>query len=131
MTNMRIENNIFSQPTTAAIRFATFHSEVPSGWTVTIANNLTDAGYIAQLDQEPVGTITNDPTITGFTYSNNKKSTNPLLVNITTLPFDFHLQSSSPAINAGMTLTSDVTTDFDNISRPQGPAFDIGAYEWH
>jgi hypothetical protein len=43
---------------------------------------------------------------------------------------DFHLKSNSPAINAGVTL-SPVTTDFDGVSRPQGPAYDIGAYEYH
>ena len=42
---------------------------------------------------------------------------------------DFHLQSTSPAINAGATL-SEVTTDFDGILRPQGSGYDIGAYEY-
>jgi hypothetical protein len=45
--------------------------------------------------------------------------------------FDFHLLSSSPAINAGITL-ADVPADFAGISRPQpeGGAYDIGAYEY-
>lgn len=42
---------------------------------------------------------------------------------------DFHLQSGSAAIDAGATLT-EVTTDFDGNVRPQGSAYDIGAYEW-
>jgi parallel beta-helix repeat protein len=41
---------------------------------------------------------------------------------------DFHLQSSSPAIDNGTAL-SDVSIDFDSISRPQGSGYDIGAYE--
>jgi len=42
---------------------------------------------------------------------------------------DFHLKSGSPAINAGKTL-SEVTNDRDGNSRPQGSAYDIGAYEY-
>src|SRR5262249_30848580 len=43
---------------------------------------------------------------------------------------DFHLQPTSPAIDAGAAV-SDVRTDFDGVSRPQGAAYDIGAYEYH
>ena len=42
---------------------------------------------------------------------------------------DFHLQSSSPCVDAGVSL-SQVTDDFDSNSRPQGSAPDIGAYEY-
>lgn len=42
---------------------------------------------------------------------------------------DFHLQSSSPAIDHGTTLAA-VTTDTDGVMRPQGSAYDIGAYEF-
>lgn len=42
---------------------------------------------------------------------------------------NFHLQSSSPAINAGMTI-SEVTNDIEGTPRPQGGAYDIGAYEF-
>lgn len=42
---------------------------------------------------------------------------------------EFHLQSGSPAINSGTTL-SDVPTDIVGVSRPQGAGYDIGAYEW-
>jgi hypothetical protein len=45
----------------------------------------------------------------------------------TTAP-DFHLQGTSPAINAGLTIGS-VTVDYASVSRPQGAAYDIGAYE--
>ncbi len=43
---------------------------------------------------------------------------------------DFHLQSDSPAIDRGTSM-SNVTKDFDGISRPQHSTFDIGAFEWH
>jgi len=42
---------------------------------------------------------------------------------------DYHLLQSSPAINSGITL-NDVTVDFDGISRPQGAAYDRGAFEY-
>jgi len=43
---------------------------------------------------------------------------------------DYRLQSVSPAINAGYNLGSLVTNDYDGNSRPQGSAYDIGAYEY-
>jgi hypothetical protein len=43
---------------------------------------------------------------------------------------NFRLQSTSPAINTGVTLT-EVTTDIDSTLRPQGGAYDIGAFEYH
>ena len=42
---------------------------------------------------------------------------------------DFHLQSISPAKDAGATI-SYLTDDFDGNLRPQGAGFDIGAYEF-
>ena len=42
---------------------------------------------------------------------------------------DYHLKSTSPAINAG-TSTSAPATDFSGGARPTGGAFDIGAYEF-
>ena len=42
---------------------------------------------------------------------------------------DFKLQSNSPAINAGQDLSSYFNNDFNGILRPQGNAWDIGAYE--
>ncbi len=43
---------------------------------------------------------------------------------------DYHLQSSSPAVDAG-TSAGAPSTDFDGYARPYGSAVDIGAYEWH
>jgi hypothetical protein len=40
---------------------------------------------------------------------------------------DLHLQNLSPAINAG---TKGPNTDKDGVARPQGPGYDMGAYEY-
>ena len=59
---------------------------------------------------------------------NNLTTTDPQFVDapVTT---DFHLQATSPAIDAGVSLPS-VPTDYDGNPRPQGLAYDIGAYEF-
>ena len=50
---------------------------------------------------------------------------------------DYHLRSGAVAIQAGTTLCAAGVTlcvpslDFDGILRPQGVAYDIGAYQWH
>jgi len=42
---------------------------------------------------------------------------------------NYHLQSDSPCIDVGATLP-EVANDYDGNSRPQGPLYDIGAYEY-
>jgi parallel beta-helix repeat protein len=63
----------------------------------------------------------------GYVISHNLTG-DPLLVNAASA--NFHLQSGSPAINAGVNLSPTVTTDFDGVLRPQGCCYDIGAYEY-
>jgi hypothetical protein len=58
--------------------------------------------------------------------TNENITVDPLLVNPTA--FDFHLQAASPAIDAGATVH--LGWDVDGVQRPQGPKFDIGAYEF-
>jgi len=52
--------------------------------------------------------------------------TNPFFTNPSV--YDYTLQANSPALNAGTTLAA-VTTDYAGVARPQGAAYDIGAYE--
>jgi hypothetical protein len=54
--------------------------------------------------------------------------TNPQFVNAAAE--DFHLTSGSPAKDAGTSLSGTFTTDYDGIARPQGSAWDIGAFEF-
>ncbi len=60
----------------------------------------------------------------------NTISADPLFVNATgTLTGDYHLQTPSPARNAG-TASGAAATDFDGSSRPMGLKVDIGALEF-
>jgi len=70
------------------------------------------------------GTPIADP---GGSNISNNLTTNPNFVNEGS--GDFHLQSSSPAIDAGTTLP-EVPCDHDGNARPAGSAYDIGAYEY-
>jgi parallel beta-helix repeat protein len=60
------------------------------------------------------------------TVKDHNLSTNPYFVN--PAAFDFNIQQTSPAINAGIAL-SQVSTDIRKVRRPQGSTHDIGAYE--
>jgi hypothetical protein len=61
------------------------------------------------------------------TASTNAHSivTDPTFVSAT----DFHLQSGSPAVNAGVNVS--LTTDYAGRTVPQGVAPDVGALEWY
>jgi hypothetical protein len=96
-TNIVIRNNIFSN-------CGWFNIQSSLNGT-TISNNLFDGGSV------PAG-------------STNHVIGNPLFMNATGA--NFHLQSNSPAINAGL-LTGAPTKDFDGVTRIGNP--DIGAYE--
>ena len=63
----------------------------------------------------------------GGIITNNLVGVNPQFVNAPA--GDFSLNAGSPAIDAGV-MVSAVTTDIKGISRPQGAAYDIGAYEF-
>jgi hypothetical protein len=66
-------------------------------------------------------------TVSGYKGSNYINGGDPKFVNAGAN--DFHLQSSSPAIDKGTTLTS-FNYDYDRIVRPQGTAWDMGAFEY-
>ena len=65
----------------------------------------------------------------GTLINTNNLTTNPYFADIENE--DFHLTSNSTgAIDQGYDLTGIVDDDFDNIARPQGSSWDIGAYEY-
>lgn len=82
---------------------------------ITVANNIVYQSGTA---------ITN---LGSNTILSNNLITDPKFANLSAS--DFRLQSTSPAIDAGTTL-SEVTVDLDGTVRPQGTRIDIGAYEF-
>lgn len=84
---------------------------------VEIRNNISYGNGGSQYTDSGSGTV----------QSNNLFGVDPRFVNAA--GGDFHLQSISPAIDAGFTL-SGVTTDLAGVTRPKSIAFDIGAYEF-
>lgn len=111
VTTAEISNNIFYQKTTSGINW---FSGTMSG--VTVRNNIsTNLVH----DTGPPAGVTSSGNIIDSTTIN--------FVNAGTR--DYHLQTSSAAKDTGLTL-SDVTEDFDGLSRPQGAAYCRGAFEF-
>ena len=63
--------------------------------------------------------------VANTTNGDNSIESNPLFVSAGS---DFHLQSTSPAIDAG-TASGAPAYDYDGNPRPNGSGYDIGAYE--
>ena len=89
---------------------------------LTIKNNISS--NLWGVDSNDV----HDPPISGVTVTGNQENTDPLL--FSPAIYDFHLTRNSTAIDGGLTL-SGVTNDYEGVVRPQGTAYDIGAYEFH
>ena len=64
--------------------------------------------------------------LSGVASASNLVNVDPRFVSVSGL--DFHVQSGSPTIGAGMTL-SGVSNDFDGYGRIG--AYTIGAYQFH
>jgi len=144
MIGARIENNIFYENcvkcATSAANAIDFYASKPTG--VTIRNNLAySSGSGGQAFIVPGKAIEG----VHYTQSDNIVNlSNPAFVNApATLPSspNFHLTRRSPAIDKGLSLEQSRATDtalpstttridFDGTPRPQGGAYDIGAYEY-
>src|ERR687886_526280 len=64
--------------------------------------------------------------------SHNLRDVDPQFINPSIEPAvaNFHLQPTSPAIDAGTSMNV-ASTDFDGNTRPSGSRYDIGAYEFN
>jgi len=116
-TNIMIKNNIILGHTNAAYMVVDNDGTIDY---LEVMNNITyDNSNSNDISWVTVGTRTN------FVESGNIKS-DPLFVSTS----DFHLQSTSPAINAGIDVSA-ITggKDFHGASL-YGAAYDIGAFEY-
>ena len=111
-SNITVRNNIFYNPNVSAI----------TRFSATISGSAFDHNLVYG-----VSTIISD--VTGFTIGINQIGANPLFVNASTAPYDFHAQAGGAGIDAGVNLST-VLSDFDVVTRPQGPSTDVGAYEY-
>ena len=108
LTNVTVQNNAFfdcGSPTASYVRTI--------GFTANVSYN---AVYVSR-----------GPAPAGGPNPNDLWMVNPKFVDFAAR--DFHLQKSSPLIDAGVTLSA-VTDDLDGTRRPQGDKYDIGAYEF-
>ena len=105
--SLRIENNVFHGPNTAALYFENLRFPGAS-----VRYNMVYGGVMK------VGRPR------GVTFSRNWERTDPRLRDAP----DFRLRSDSPAIDAGLPLP-EVLEDADGVRRPQGTGYDLGAYE--
>ena len=114
--NILIENNIFYQPTNAPIR-NNANASCANKTNITIRNNITDLGKMI------------DGSSCSFDIAGNFLNTDPQFVSTNPGNPDFNLSANSSAIDRGLS-TNAPATDIVGTTRPQGPAVDIGAYEY-
>lgn len=89
----------------------------------TVQNNLVIGGAFAGCGAAICNLAGKNTTLIDNITSGSSLFTNPGAA-------DFTIQSGSTARNAGVSTSPTVIDDFAGISRPQGPAYDIGAYEY-
>jgi hypothetical protein len=106
-SGLRIENNIFQSPQSAALYFERL--DFPDA---VVRRNMVFQGDMK------VGRPK------GVTFSGNWEHTDPRLVSGT----DLHLRPDSPALDVGLTLP-EVSHDAEGMPRPRGRGYDLGAYE--
>ncbi len=94
-----------------------------AGWTMDYNLYYPDGGAVFMRNAADSTNFAGWKTATG--KDAHSKTADPLFVSTS----DFHLQSTSPAIDAGT--NAGLTTDYEGKTVPFGPAPDIGAYEYH
>jgi len=131
VTNARILNNIFYE------NWSTGPSSYPNGinWVACCSEGVQVNNNIFYATGSGATMMSYGSAVEGVHYTQSGNSINasaPDFVNApATLPAspNFKLNERSPAIDKGLPLTA-TRVDFDGTTRPQGRAYDIGAYEY-
>jgi len=124
-----INNTIYANGTTEwGCGVSVENSEADS---IIVRNNIFSSNTTDQISTEAYGSglvvdynlIDGPTTVYGASYQEG----DPLFVDVTC--GNFHLTAGSPAIDNGSSDQAP-SDDFDGVSRPQGSAWDIGAFEY-
>jgi len=109
--------------------------EVDRG-TVTITNSIFSYNNDDGIDRDG-GSVTHTYNLSYGNGSNNFEGTSQSTGELISNPQftdaagrDYHLQSSSPAINSGTDVSGTVDDDLDGVARPLGGGWDMGCYEY-
>ena len=132
--NMVYNNSIYMTSSSGwGIDFSTgdMSPEFSSGGN-TVENNIIVGGQ--GIEQIAVSGTAPNTVDHNLFYNTTPAGTNaitgdPKFVNPSATPANLNLNSGSPAINAGIAISA-VTNDILGTARPQGNAYDIGAYEY-
>jgi len=125
ITGLNIVNNTFVRLSDSGVDFG--NSSVANA---VVKNNIFQSvrsPYVALGGNSSAGVGNNLSYPASSNFPGDLSATDPRFVSLG--GNDFHLQDTSPAINRGANL-SVVTNDFDGVARPQGPAYDIGSFEF-
>ena len=117
LNNTKVINNIVYKNPGVSIKQYCYSGQTCIGSTNVTANNLVfgNGSGISLKVGTATGTITNDPQFVNYQANGTG---------------DYRLKSTSPAINKGTASYAPPATDINNVARPRGGAFDIGAYEY-
>jgi hypothetical protein len=133
VTNFRIENNTIVEQAKDERGWVLLSFEGnPDANTFLVRNNIIYAEYFQAISNKT--TFSHDHNLfsldnvidLGFNLGTGEQITDPRFVNLVNQ--DFHLLSSSPAIDAGIDLG--YIFDFDNRAVPVNSKPDLGAYEY-
>lgn len=128
VNNITIKNNIFDHNGLSILPEANGVARLDAAGGHVINNNIFNNDSGSGQTSVNNGLVTSGSG-TWNTASGNLTSTATNYANVVnTATNDYHLQSGSPALDTGASVS--LTTDYDGNSRPQNSSYDIGAYEF-